>query len=263
MENVSSIVSPVSLSHISPIPYLSLNYSPELSSPYRRSINFNLCQSVFSSTFQKSRCSNIIEQSLNKIMESESENEFSGFEKPNPRRKSSSDYSDIPNLEWDDSSLMDHYVPRRMSSPRDESAILDPLEQERLDQNLSEGEDKVSPSKRLHTIIEESSNEFEEEITQSYSRLMRFLAENYQITEMATVDNVDDLSTSYLVEGELFLKQKVSRRRSLTGESIIESTPKLIIETPVRKPGTRSREIVTEYSHVMDTLLEWRKKRKQ
>ncbi|KAL7648346.1 UNVERIFIED_CONTAM: hypothetical protein RMT77_000252 [Armadillidium vulgare] len=263
IENVSSIVSPVNLSNISPIPYVPITYSPELSSPYRRSINVNLCQSVFSPTFKKSRCSNIIEQSLSKITESELESEFSGFKNSNHRRKSSSDYSDLPNLEWDDSSLMDNYVPRRMSSPRNESAILDPFEQERLEENLSEVGDRVSPYKRLHTIMEESSNEFEEEITQSHSRLMRFLAENYQITETITVDNVDDLSPSYSVEGELFLKQKVSRRISLTGESIIESTPTLIIETPVRRPDTRSRGVVTEYSHVMDTPLEWRKKRKQ
>lgn len=102
----------------------------------------------------------------------ESEKEFSGFEERDVRRESISSYSDIPNLEWDGSSLiMDNYEPKRMSS-RNFFIVLEP---EMLDENLSEREEKSSRNERWPIIVEESSNEPEEEIIRSHSMLIRFL----------------------------------------------------------------------------------------
>lgn len=94
--------------------------------------------------------------------------------------------------------------------------------------------------------------------------LLGFLERNYQLTHISSIHNVEDLSPTYSVEGELLLKQKIVRRKSETGESISESSLNLIVETPVRRPRMRSyiRGLLGEYPHIMSTPLEW-KRRKQ
>ncbi|KAL7644266.1 UNVERIFIED_CONTAM: hypothetical protein RMT77_005093 [Armadillidium vulgare] len=115
--------------------------------------------------------------------------------------------------------------------------------------------------------MEESSYEIiEVEVTQSPRELIGFLEENYQLIHISSIPNVGDLSPTYSVEGELLLKQQMIRRKRETGESITESSMKLIVETPVerpQRPRTRShfRGLLEEYPHIMSTPLEWKRRK--
>ncbi|KAL7645990.1 UNVERIFIED_CONTAM: hypothetical protein RMT77_002887 [Armadillidium vulgare] len=273
------------LSNISPIISISLNNSSGIFSPspeFSFPTSSDVCHSVFSIAFGKSHCSNLFETTSEKDSRRESF-KFLGFEDENECRWDAAELTDdpilqlmfqsprrnsIPDLEWDESSLM---IAPLTTANNDEpltsrqSFFLG--EQECLEEDVY-GEREYSIHEKLPPITEECSYEIvEEEITQSPRELLGFLEENYQLTHISSIPNVGELSPTYSVEGELLLKQQTIRRKSETGESITESLMKLIVETPVQRPQrprTRSqfKGLLEEYPYIMSTPLEW-KKRKQ
>lgn len=96
----------------------------------------------------------------------------------------------IPELEWDDSSIM--------------------INESCEDPHIENGKDM--PEKRVLEIVEEEYMEGleEEEITQSPRALRRFLEDNYRLTNISSIRNIKELSPSYSVEGELLLKNHCS-----------------------------------------------------
>ncbi|KAB7499731.1 hypothetical protein Anas_14738 [Armadillidium nasatum] len=76
-----------------------------------------------------------------------------------------------------------------------------------------------------------------------------FKTQNYQITDISSVSDIGDLPPSYTIEGEMLLKRRIVRTTDDTGETVIEESERLMVETPVHRPLTRSRGKVTEHEH--------------
>ncbi|KAL7631852.1 UNVERIFIED_CONTAM: hypothetical protein RMT77_017839 [Armadillidium vulgare] len=100
----------------------------------------------------------------------------------------------------------------------------------------------------------------EEEKTQSSNTLLRFLKENYQLTNISSIPSIQDLPPSYSIESEVVLKKVRRRKPGDTLNSIVEEEVNLMVNTLVRRPHTRSRGVADNYSHVMSTPLEWKRR---
>ncbi|KAL7633071.1 UNVERIFIED_CONTAM: hypothetical protein RMT77_016647 [Armadillidium vulgare] len=114
----------------------------------------------------------------------------------------------------------------------------------------------------MEIIEEEYLDEelIEEEETQSPSTLLRFLRENYQLTNISSIPSIQDLPPSYSIESEVVLRKVTRRKTGETLNSIVEEEVNLMVDKPVRRPHTRSRGVVDNYSHVMSTPLEWKRR---
>ena len=249
-------------------------YSPcNTASPVAVSSNSSffsdLCTSVYSANFLQSKCATLREQGdeTSKCDPPISPNKtagFSGFnsshfqwdahEVPNPPildRLFSPRTPKTPEMEWDDSSLM-------ITEPEDSSAHEQSYT--RVDKRLSL-RPIVEIGEGMEIIEEEYLDEelIEEEETQSPNTLLRFLEENYQLTNISSIPSIQDLPPSYSVEGEVVLR-KITRKKSGETLNSIEEVVNLMVDTPVRRPHTRSRGVVDNYSHVMSTPLEWKRR---
>ncbi|KAL7642811.1 UNVERIFIED_CONTAM: hypothetical protein RMT77_006099 [Armadillidium vulgare] len=226
------------------------------------------CISVYSADFCQTRCATLsggttVESADNRSPDSDNRTaNFSGFEDSGFRWDAaeisnnsildqvftptqSPQNEDMLELDWDDSSLLMDEPGGNISQ-----VISDELSPHGIDH----------PEVREENIMETIEEEYlEGEITQSPNALRHFLKENYQLTNISSVSDIAELPPSYKVEGEMLLKKRTQRTTSETGETVIEESEHLIVETPVLRPLTRSRGVVTEQEYIMSTPLEWRR----
>ncbi|KAL7632693.1 UNVERIFIED_CONTAM: hypothetical protein RMT77_016964 [Armadillidium vulgare] len=264
LKNISPIVFATSESTtvnsttpIGPIKTKHPHQSSNIFSPFTQfSISLsNICSLVFSSDFDRSRCATRVTDIHTEASSESKSADFSGFQKTSFRWDkvevlnntiinqvfsfSENQSPTIPELEWDDSSIM--------------------INESCEDPHIENGKDM--PEKRVLEIVEEEYMEGleEEEITQSPRALRRFLEDNYRLTNISSIRNIKELSPSYSVEGELLLKKTIVQTTDETGESVVVESPRIVMETPVIRPFTRSRGSVPTYDYVMNTPLEWKK----
>ncbi|KAL7646488.1 UNVERIFIED_CONTAM: hypothetical protein RMT77_001738 [Armadillidium vulgare] len=254
------------ISDIRPIK-TSLGYtSPNIFSPALSFPSWDPCMSVYSPDFNEVHCATLIGGTPGESTNSKNPDsgdrtaDFSGFENSGFRWDAveisnnsildqvyAPQIEDMLELDWDDSSLMMDEPGNNLSQ-----VISDEVPLYRIDH----------PEFRRNNNIETIEEEYlEDEITQSPSALMNFLKQNYQITDVSSVSDIDELPSSYAIEGEMLLKKRIIRTTSDTGETVIEESKHLMVEMPVRRPLTRSRGVVTEHEYIMSTPIEWRRKK--
>ncbi|KAL7646051.1 UNVERIFIED_CONTAM: hypothetical protein RMT77_002952 [Armadillidium vulgare] len=246
--------------------YTSSNtFSPILSFP-----SLDHCMSVYFPDFYRAHCATLMSRTPEETSDNKNPNSgdrtenFSGFNSSGFRWDAAeisndsilnqlftptktTQMDDMLELDWDDSSLMIDEPGSSVSQ-----VISDVIPQYRIDH----------PELRMDNIMETIEEEYlEDEMTQSPSALLKFLKQNYQITDILSVSDIDDLPSSYTIEGEMLLKKRIIKTTSDTGETVMKESEHLMVETPVHRPLTRSRGVVTEHEYVMSTPIEWKRKK--
>lgn len=274
-DNFRAEVNPFSISPILSVPCCTPNETVSPLNILSFSVANDLCTSVYSGDFKHARWTTWLENNESEEKSNRAEMDskykslnFSGFESHTIRWDAVeitndqildrvfspfAQIMDIPELEWDDSSLMIDEL-----GGDQQKDILESDNSKNLKKPAGLEIDTI-----LETIEEGSLNDEleDDEVTQSPTTLLQFLAQNYQLTNISSIHKLDELSASYSLEGEVLLKKKLTRTTSETGEPVIEELPLLIVEAPVIRPFTRSRGMVSEYDRIMSTPLEWKKRK--
>ncbi|KAB7503167.1 hypothetical protein Anas_12895, partial [Armadillidium nasatum] len=253
-ENVPTVTnndSSIDLSNISPISlvFSVCSFSPSFSHSHIFSrTKDSLCTISYSPEFQQTLCSIIepnvnLEESINQDIlidypvynsktpevtefsfsgfEVTQDNsfEFSGFKEPTLQWTSLHNSRDslidqvfgdgsraeALELEWDDSALIN-------VSPLSESTYQERIIQDKQDSSCEPTDDC--------TVTD---------LTQSPNTLLQFLADNYQLTDISSIPDLDELTPTYSIEGEVLLKRRISQTYNLeTGKITQTITPRVI-----------------------------------